>query len=856
MSENFTIRCPECSKVIRVPVSMAGKTVGCPNCEKKLRIPAVELDREGSRKKHPLDAADPEPLPTGSGGDSNLLQTDGYSTNLNPAYKAISNTFQIDDQKYLGTSIASEHHIFLVIRQIRRSDLAVGAAGALGGLLGGLIVAALSARSGVGSKAEKISSCLLSEIPLSVVDHPDWPLTVNQKNRDLPVLIIPKDKIRGVKHRSLTNYVELKFDQKWVNIEYMVTRGASVRNYLVEANWPLQWKGETLSGQYYEEKRDRKKKTSWTPVAIFAVIAALALAVLLPILYHAARHDLRNGSSSVARSKPKRSPKVVLPPAPVATSLDQALGFLKTERPEENFAAWKYLADEKNFIQDRRVEVSQAIFTFAVPNWLDSNNLVPLKHWLGPEAVPLIKEELESGKGGSLAILYGELAGTEAAPYLAANIGPGGSHEALDKIGPEAARFLLPHLNSSNLHERRVAKDLLHRWKTDVNLLIRQCYADTESLEKVDQTHEHIAVQQLLEYMLQRSDEVEDDLRQEINAKIETKLQQDAAKTEGEIFSFGARRLMVKCLEKYPGENTDSVLVEVLKSGRGDAMADEIAKVLRNFDSEVATDGLVYALLKNSLTARDALGSRGSVAAAKKVVDQIHLIDSNRANTLLSAIKSSNGVPYLTEKCIEHLNSGDQERIKIGIKYLSKCEIDPSQQPKVSKALSNALDSVPSVDETDTQFFREICSLSKAVKGKELAEKLLAFLDSPNKNIFSSTVSTLANMQEPSTYPPIIKLIFDKEKQKWVADSFKNAGTSAEPALLSFANDPGLEDPQTAIYYFRLFGGIGSEESLRMLPELADANGGKGVKAEIKKSIKKVEKRLRKKSSGGGGFSR
>ena len=221
MSENFTIRCPECSKVIRVPVSMAGKTAGCPNCEKKLRIPAVELDREGSRKKHPLDAADPEPLPTGSGGDSNLLQTDGYSTNLNPAYKGISNAFQIDGQKYIGISIASEHHIFLVIKQIRRSDLAVGVAGVLGGLLGGLILAALSARYGVGSKAKKNSSCLLSEIPLSVVDHPDWPLTVNQKNRDLPVLIIPKDKIRGVKHRSLTNYVELKFDQKWVNIEYL-----------------------------------------------------------------------------------------------------------------------------------------------------------------------------------------------------------------------------------------------------------------------------------------------------------------------------------------------------------------------------------------------------------------------------------------------------------------------------------------------------------------------------------------------------------------------------------------------------------------------------------------------------------
>ena len=94
----------------------------------------------------------------------------------------------------------------------------------------------------------------------------------------------------------------------------------------------------------------------------------------------------------------------------------------------------------------------------------------------------MIKEELESGKGGSFPILYGELAGTEAAPYLAANIGQREAEEALEKIGPEAARFLLPHLNSSNLHVHRVAKDLLHRWKTDVNLLIRQCYADTESL--------------------------------------------------------------------------------------------------------------------------------------------------------------------------------------------------------------------------------------------------------------------------------------------------------------------------------------------------------------------------------------
>jgi hypothetical protein len=162
----------------------------------------------------------------------------------NPAFRRIGITFGIGKQKYYGMAIASSEAMYLIMTQTR-NRLAQGVAGGLGGALGGLVAGAIA--SAGAAKAQPIRTCTVTELDPGILTHADWPFKGKSKEKNKQVLVVPRGAVEVVEHPSFTNVLKFRLADTPVTVEYLLFRGAGIRDYLVNTGWPLKWKGRALT---------------------------------------------------------------------------------------------------------------------------------------------------------------------------------------------------------------------------------------------------------------------------------------------------------------------------------------------------------------------------------------------------------------------------------------------------------------------------------------------------------------------------------------------------------------------------------------------------------------------------------
>ena len=513
----------------------------------------------------------------------------------------------------------------------------------------------------------------------------------------------------------------------------------------------------------------------------------------------------------------------------VPQSINDALNYLKTERKLERELACNYLAMDENFDAGRRVEVCDALLSVHAYEAASA-----LHQWVDVTTIPRLKEELSRSEKSirfqPLLEAYASIAGVEAAPLLATRLRDESTKRILKEIGPQAGPSVLPYMNSSNLTERAISRDLLAQWNTDGNLLIRQCLEDSDS-PNVNKS------KPAMKFMVEYSGQVESDLQNEIAQKYETLLADP---------DYSDRSQVVELLGRYPGEDTAALLVEFMKSYKRSARMDHVVvKALSNLDSEVAIDGIVFAFLdgRSTPTSTEALLSKNSPRVAKKLVEQFDNC-SPRARSLAIPIleKVDGGNLVLVEKCTQYLNSDDIEEIKSGMNLLRKCEHDTSYQLKVSQALSSAIDSIPASTE-DVALLHSTSVVAKLWGDGEVASRLVGFVDSPNSKISKRILSTLGEMKEPVTYPVFVKQLFNKEKRNRASQTILRFGNSAEAALLEQIDNPALSDKKTSQTFFSLLGRIGGNKTLEVLQRRVAEIDDTMIEKAMKSAIRAIERK-------------
>ena len=159
-----------------------------------------------------------------------------------PAYKRISATFAIGKKKYYGMGIASRDAIYLIMTHDRNDGAA--AAARMGGLVGGLIAAAVT--NLMPAKTLTVVTTTVAQLPAEVRSHPDWPYGRKPKQEAKQVLVVPRSSVEALEHPSFTNLIKFTIDQTPVTVEYLLFRGAGIRDYLLATGWPVKWKGRVL----------------------------------------------------------------------------------------------------------------------------------------------------------------------------------------------------------------------------------------------------------------------------------------------------------------------------------------------------------------------------------------------------------------------------------------------------------------------------------------------------------------------------------------------------------------------------------------------------------------------------------
>jgi hypothetical protein len=148
-------------------------------------------------------------------------------------YRKIGNSFNVNKAKWLGSVIASPEALYL-LKEARQS--AAAAAGVHGGLIGALVVGAISAAM---QKPDETRSCNYFQLPQEVRDHPDWP--VKKQKKDVDVIVLPKQYVEGMRHPRFGNLIKLTAAGLNYSIEYTLFRGKAVKNFLTQAGWKIEW---------------------------------------------------------------------------------------------------------------------------------------------------------------------------------------------------------------------------------------------------------------------------------------------------------------------------------------------------------------------------------------------------------------------------------------------------------------------------------------------------------------------------------------------------------------------------------------------------------------------------------------
>ena len=814
-----------------MPNSMRGRVGKCPGCQTTIEFPDRIFSPQEFSPNYP-------PIASGDGASHTGHAFSPNNGQPVPVYKKISRTFKIDKQKYFGTAIASADKIYLVTSHAR-NDLATGISGALGGAIGGLIVAALS------KNPDSISSCNLKQIDQDVVNHPDWPLKVTPENEGQSVLIIPRDAVRNIKHPALTNLLNLQSYGVNISIEYSMFRGRSVQDYLVDTGWPVTWKGENVSGHALEEDfslpgNETGSRTYFALAGVCLLLVVVASFFIFPVMF-ANRNPVAKRKNDAANGRiAVEPPPTVAPLVSTPMSIDDALDQLKTAGKLELQSACDYLANEANFDQKRRAEVCDALMTIPPSSAAISFEAASaLRQWVNVETIPRLKREVlrsdSSRSSTPLLEMYARLAGVEAAPILVTRLNKG-SKPLLEEIGPEAAKYVIPYMNSFTNSERSIARALLSQWDADGNLLIRQCLKDSAS--------PHINTSRpARQFMVEFSGNIDGELQNEISQRFERLLFDPDCPD---------KRQVVVILGKYPGENTAKRLFEFMKSYKRSPNLDRVVvAALANLDSDIALEGVVFAFLdiRATSTSKEALLSKGSPLVARKLVEQFDDFPHRARSMAVSVFeKIEGGNSVLIEKCIQFLDSDDLEQINSAMKLLAKCKHDSSCQSKVAQALSNAIDFIPDTTD-DSSLLRATCDASEIWGDGDVASRLVGFIDSPNSTISKRTQKAIGDMKEPVTYPVLVKQLFDKEKRNRAKTLFLRFGPSAEPALLAQIDNPALSDSKTSQIFYSLIGKIGGNKSLELLQKHVAETDNTTAEKTIKSAIRTIKRNQRKSST-------
>jgi hypothetical protein len=151
-----------------------------------------------------------------------------------PVYRKIGGSFVVGKAKWAGPVIASPDAIYLL--KVSRHNTGAAAGAHAGGLIGALVVGAISAAF---QKPDETKSCKYFELPREVREHPDWP--VKKQKKDVDVIVLPKPFVEGLRHPRFGNLLKLTAAGIPYTIEYTLFRGRKVKAFLAGAGWTMQW---------------------------------------------------------------------------------------------------------------------------------------------------------------------------------------------------------------------------------------------------------------------------------------------------------------------------------------------------------------------------------------------------------------------------------------------------------------------------------------------------------------------------------------------------------------------------------------------------------------------------------------
>ena len=149
-------------------------------------------------------------------------------------YRKIGAAFTVGKVKWAGHVIASPDALYLL--KVSRHNAGAAAGAHAGGLIGALVVGAISAAF---QKPDETKSCKYFELPREVRDHPDWP--IKKQKHDIDVIVLPKPFVEGLRHPRFSNLLKLSAAGIPYSIEYTLFRGKKVKNFLAGAGWAVEW---------------------------------------------------------------------------------------------------------------------------------------------------------------------------------------------------------------------------------------------------------------------------------------------------------------------------------------------------------------------------------------------------------------------------------------------------------------------------------------------------------------------------------------------------------------------------------------------------------------------------------------
>lgn len=571
---------------------------------------------------------------------------------------------------------------------------------------------------------------------------------------------------------------------------------------------------------------------------VFLLLMAAGIATVLILGYQLAEAVADSQQKANANRTKAGDLEEIAAAPPVVTitsppdSIDQALSYLRSQSWSGHQLAFSYLKQKDNFDPERRTEVCDALLASFRMRRGVSEPLDVLKPWVNADYVSRLEDELDGAHHRQnlrkLMELLAETAGVDAAPALAQRIHQGGDR-LLEKMGPEAADAVLPYMNSSDATVRNSARQMLAKWEIDENSLIRHCLADLEDSQR--NTRSAAA-----DFILHHDGPVDDKLKKEIAIRVETLLVDG-----GPVF--------VSLLDKFSrGEETEKVIVAGLKANPSNIA---ILNVVAEMDSEIAIDALAVSFFSDTSSSSRSflsLWTKGSPLVAKKMVEHLAGGRPHLRSEAISVIKHcKGGTAILFEKCIEYLNSDDQEIYEFAAETLSYIDVDGSDldeslKQQASKAIANALGNISLTNEDD-EMMKEVFSAASKWGDKEVAIKLKRFLKSFDSSTCRSALYALIELKQPATYDEIAKLLFKHSRQRYALRRADKLGIGFEPALLSQIDNSELTNSDTAKLYFDLLGKVGGNKTLELLRQRVENEGSRSIQSKMQSVIRKIERK-------------